>query len=274
MPAHLVACTADLASPRYIGQSLLRSGAVRSARLAHNQKVGGSNPSSRTQINIMVKRKTNEEFLLELETKGIPYVPLQDYSTSKTKITFLCPEDHEFEASPNNVLKGRGCPTCRLSKLSKLHRKPLDKYISDLRAHGNNDEVVGTYINQRTKLLHRCKKSGHLYEAFPGNLDRGLQSCPFCNPDSNIEHILYYIKIGIYYKVGITRRTVMERFRLENKPIKILLTKSFASRIEAKAAEKEILDQYKPFLVGSINYLKSGNTELFAWDVLQLDNNV
>lgn len=34
----------------------MRSGAVRTARLAHNQKVDGSNPSSRTQLAVRYRK--------------------------------------------------------------------------------------------------------------------------------------------------------------------------------------------------------------------------
>jgi hypothetical protein len=220
-----------------------------------------------------MRKKTTEEFLQQLVDKNIKYVLLSDeYLGNKVKLVFECPEKHIFECSPNNILRDRGCPICRLQTMSKLHSKSLEQYIREIRIQGYEDEVLGIYVNQNLKLLHKCV-NGHEHEAYPLNMIRGLGGCPHCDK-RGIPHKLYYIKIGIYYKIGITRRTVKIRFTLDkDKPIKILNLVEYPDFPSAKIAEKAILKQYEKFKVtDNPKYLTSGNTELFNIDILGLDN--
>ena len=36
-----------------------------------------------------------------------------DYKQSQSKVIIVCPEHGEFEQTPNNHLKGQGCPKCK-----------------------------------------------------------------------------------------------------------------------------------------------------------------
>lgn len=93
--------------------------------------------------------------------------------------------------------------------------------------------------------------------------------------DKSKKAILYYIKITdgerTLYKVGITNYSVEERFKKESRKIEIVRTISFENGIDAKNKEKNILNIYKNFLYKGRQILKSGNTEIFNFDVLGWD---
>ena len=41
-----------------------------------------------------------------------------DYSNAHTKVCIICPNHGEFWQTPNNHLRGHGCPKCKRNKLS------------------------------------------------------------------------------------------------------------------------------------------------------------
>lgn len=134
------------------------------------------------------------------------------------------------------------------------------------------------YIDSRTPISHSCIE-GHEWKARPSNILSG-SGCPTCSKsgfDINKPAILYYIKIvdsnDTFYKVGITNRTVAERFELDkDKSITVLLEKSFSRGIHARNEEQLILSKFTNERIHMPGLLKSkGNTELFKQDILKLD---
>lgn len=88
--------------------------------------------------------------------------------------------------------------------------------------------------------------------------------------------ILYYLKIGsgIAYKIGITNRSITERFCKEDLDnIEVLYTLEFTNGGEAKKEEYRILQEFKYAKYNGEKLLKDGNTELFSSDILNLDKN-
>lgn len=221
------------------------------------------------------KRKTTEEYEQELLLKGILYVPIEEYTSSNTSILHLCPEGHKWKASPSNILRGRGCLKCSISNRTKN----LQTYKEELEARNISYKVCENYISARTPILHSCS-CGTVWNITPDNVLRG-KGCPSCASygfDPTRTAILYYIKVvsyhqEVYYKIGITNRTVEDRFsRDKDKTIQILMQKQFLLGSDARAEEQSILDKYKSHRITIPDFLKSkGNTELFEIDILGLD---
>lgn len=68
------------------------------------------------------------------------------YFNQKTKLTFECQNGHQWDALPNNIQKGKWCPTC------KGNRK---KTIEDaqLLAKKNQGKCLSSeYLNSKSKL--------------------------------------------------------------------------------------------------------------------------
>jgi len=62
--------------------------------------------------------KTTEIFINEcklVHDDKYDYIKV-DYVTARKKVIIICPEHDEFEQTPNNHLRGDGCPTCNESK--------------------------------------------------------------------------------------------------------------------------------------------------------------
>lgn len=134
------------------------------------------------------------------------------------------------------------------------------------------------YINANTPIVHECLNE-HMWRAAPSHVLGGT-NCPYCEGTYGFKlsspAILYYIKISkeqkVYYKIGITNRTVQDRFPRSIKYITILQELKFNKGKEALVAEQRLLELYKEKRVTIHNLLvESGNTELFIEDVLNLD---
>ena len=93
--------------------------------------------------------------------------------------------------------------------------------------------------------------------------------------DKMLPALLYYLKVEsndvIAYKIGVTNRSVAERFYSELDKITVLYTEHFDKGIDALHEEKKILAEYSENKYDGLPLLTSGNTELFVCDVLRLE---
>lgn len=129
----------------------------------------------------MKRRKTQEEFEKELSLVLPDIKVIGKYINMNTKISFKCLiHDFEFDAFPQNMLRGHGCRKCGNEKQSKKQTKPHDKFVQDLKNINPTIDVVGEYINMDTKILVRCSIDGYIWSADPRKLMRG-NDCPVCS---------------------------------------------------------------------------------------------
>lgn len=97
------------------------------------------------------------------------------YKNNHTKIKCKCKiDEHQWEATPNNLLNGSGCPKCA----GKI-KPTTEEFINELQQINPNIKVLGTYINSQTKILCKCKIDGYEWEALPNHLLNG-HGCPKC----------------------------------------------------------------------------------------------
>ena len=123
----------------------------------------------------MSKKKTHEEYVMELKIKNPNLEVVDTYIDAKTKITHKCNLDgYEWLISPNNVLRGHGCPMCYGNI-----KKETEQYIDELEQINPNVEVLDVYINAKTPIKHRCKIDGHEWYIAPTNTLNG-EGCPIC----------------------------------------------------------------------------------------------
>lgn len=202
-----------------------------------------------------------------LNNRGI--VIIGEPKNNKTHTLFRCCCGHEWTARPDNVLNNDcGCPICKGRLTTKHH---IDKIIEPL-----GISLIGKYLNRNKNSTFLCK-CGNIWETRPSCIIHRKSGCPACSIygfDTNKPATLYYLRVDdggeTYYKIGITNRTVAERFAGKDlEKITIIFQKLFQKGSEARAAEKKILSQFAHHLAGVDGVLKSGgNTELFSHDIL------
>lgn len=127
----------------------------------------------------MGRQRTHEEFIkLVEEILGNEYKVVGTYKNCHTKILMKhlkC--GYEYYTEPNNIIhKKTKCPNCDSSR-KKTHKEFL-KNIYDL--VGNEYNVIGEYINNRTKIRFKHNICNNEFYMKP-NLFLNGDRCPICS---------------------------------------------------------------------------------------------
>lgn len=158
-----------------------------------------------------------------------------DYTTAKNKVKIGCNAHGYFLQTPIQHLRGNGCPKCK----SELHGKRLREDIiyfiqKSIEKHGYKyDYSLVDYETNNSFVDIICPIHG-VFSQKSGNHMRG-QGCPMC---ANVHYDIYsavkhkndYLRnfgkvyiIKIYsdtesfYKIGVTTKSIQERFKLLKK---------------------------------------------------------
>ena len=127
-----------------------------------------------------MKKKTNKEFIAELQKKNASIIPVDTYVNSSTKIGFRCIVcGNEWKASPGKILSGRGCPKCSRKQVASKRRYTKEEYVRKLRTVNPFIEVLGDYINSQNKIKVHCQKCDNTWDVVPSSLLHGT-GCPRC----------------------------------------------------------------------------------------------
>lgn len=128
----------------------------------------------------MPRKKTQEEYVQEVTEINPNIEVIGIYVDTDTKIQHRCKiDDHIWEAIPHNILRGKGCPRCKSRKMSREQVKSHEAYVLELSKKRNNVVVLGTYINSKTKILHKCQICDHEWKASPEKILK-QSLCPVC----------------------------------------------------------------------------------------------
>lgn len=145
-----------------------------------------------------------------------------EYTNGTTKVDITCKQHGSFLQKPDDHKSGYGCPYC-----AREHAAYDPTYFI-IESENIHNKLYTYNINKTKKMLIKdkieiiCKLHGSFFIK-PKNHING-QGCPHCvNKEvrwtkkyyKNKITILYYIKIGKYYKIGLTKRNVIKRFETE-----------------------------------------------------------
>lgn len=225
------------------------------------------------------KNVTTEVFISKAqEIHGNRYDYSQaTYKGSAKKITIVCSEHGRFTQTAADHLSGYGCQSCG-------GNKPLTKDVFVERAKGIHGERYDyskvVYTNSSSKVEVICPDHGSFWPTVSNHLSVRRIGCPGCadwgfNPTDPAT--LYYLAVeadngDTRYKIGITNRSVAERFRQPDLArIRVVKTWQFAFGRDAAERESEILRNHVADRYDGPSILLSGNSELFTRDVLWLD---
>ena len=138
------------------------------------------------------KKKTTKQFKQEVSNLvGVEYEVLGEYINNKTKLLMKHNKcSNEYYVTPHDFLMKKGnCPYCAGHK-----KKTKNEFIQEVHNLTNNEyEVLGEYINARTKTLIKHNKCGHEYYIRPNEFIQGNR-CPYCAHSKGEEFIENYLK--------------------------------------------------------------------------------
>jgi hypothetical protein len=177
-----------------------------------------------------------------------------------------------------DIRRGAGCWACggtspltEADVLSRANKAdPNRKFKKAVRKDGRDWHVIPECPVHGETPLQRLTR-----------VEKG-DGCPACAEygfDRTTPAILYYLRVsspeGLLYKIGVTNRTVAERYRAYDlKYLLVLWEIPFETGEEAYTMEQEILSQFKKFRYeGDWRFSDGvGGRELFNRDVLNADN--
>lgn len=134
------------------------------------------------------KKKSHIEYVEEVRTINSNIDVVGTYINNMTPIAHMCKiHNYIWDVLPLNILKGKGCPICACV-LKKTH----EEYVKEVSLIDNSIEVVGQYVNAKTKILHKCKIDGHEWLTEPTNVLYG-KGCPLCNKSHGEKSIDTYL---------------------------------------------------------------------------------
>lgn len=201
------------------------------------------------------------------------------YVHSQQNVTIVCPTHGEFEQRPANHIAGKGCPQCGNISAGLFSRSNTNKFIKKSKLkHGelyNYDKTE--YVTSTLPVIITCKIHGEV-KVIPEYHLQG-SGCPSCTThgfNSTKPAYLYYLKVTtddnqVLYKIGITNRTVDERFSLiDLNKIEIVKQKLYENGADALEWETKLKRKYKEYQYKGPDILSSGNTELFTKDIIAL----
>ena len=201
---------------------------------------------------------------------------LVKYINSLTKVKIIDSEYGVFEQTPGSHLTGSESPWRAKIATSEKQRISIDDFISR-----SNEIHNGLYDYSKVNYQGYEKPVTIIdpdYGEFEQMPSKHLNGSGHPNRahfgfNINLPAVLYYLKVqgGKGYKIGITNRTVAERFVGENDKIDVVKTWYYENGKEARDKEQEVLSEYKSMKYIGKPLLNSGNTEIFTKDVLGLD---
>lgn len=128
----------------------------------------------------MSRKKTHEEYVEELKIKNPDVEVIGEYINANTNIMHYCLlHDVFWETKPYRVLGGHGCKKCRIEKFKISNTKTQNKYIEEVKLKNPDIEVIGEYVDAKTKILHKCLIHNIIWNALPTNILKGC-GCRQC----------------------------------------------------------------------------------------------
>jgi len=220
--------------------------------------------------------------------KDIGYVfkgPLPDNSRKATY--WDCDNGHvDVDMTYASLRAGQRCRHCKFEHQAERQRLKEDDYNELARSRGI--EWVGVRLpkNKDEPTLWHCL-AGHDNPDWPASYGsiRGTQNqpgsgCPTCanhGIDLNSPGVLYYVRVEtrnqLFWKIGITNRTVLARFPSDLWKITVIRSWPFEVLRDGYKKEQRILREHSLYRYKGPEapLTGGGNKELFTADVLKMD---
>jgi hypothetical protein len=245
---------------------------------------GNGCPKCANQARADFRRRSADEVIKEFRSvhgERYDYSRMQ-YIDNQTPVEIVCSQHGVFLQTPGNHQSGKGCYPCGRLLTSDKHRKDTDWFVEQAtQIYGDlYDYSEANYTAKKAAVTIICPEHGPFTKT-PDHHLRG-QGCPGCADygfDQTKPAIVYYLRIDRFnqsplYKIGITNRTVDERWTNDEDRSRITTIKlwQFDSGRDAQEFEQKVLKRHSDEKYDGPPVLQTGNTELFSCDVLQADD--
>jgi len=128
---------------------------------------------------------THEEFISRLDDTHCDINILEDYKGMKTKVKFEHTKcGNIWSTLPNSVLNSKvGCPKCAIDN----QRLDYEEFERRIKEKDGNYEILGDYVNERTKILMKHVDCGHVWKTAPNSIY--YNGCPKCSREKTNKNL-------------------------------------------------------------------------------------
>ncbi len=148
------------------------------------------------------------------------------YTAAKEKAIFICPTHGEWEARPDNILHGKGCPGCGRQKIVEANKQQSLQAAKEFpskasKVHQNKyDYSQSKYISVHEIIEIICPEHGVFWQS-PANHLSGGNGCPDCSifgyRTSKPGWLYLQTLNDEFIKIGITNHTPERRMKEHKK---------------------------------------------------------
>lgn len=164
-----------------------------------------------------------------------------EYLGARMITQFKCSADHQWDASPSNVLHKSGCPHC--SGRARLSKEIINERIQDRQLM-----LVGEFCTTTKETMFKCLKCEHEWNATPGNImaGKGCRHCADYGFNTSKPAVAYILVFENFIKYGISNNldSRLYRHRLKNGSFVVHSTKEFSLGKNALLWEEGIKDSF------------------------------
>lgn len=122
-------------------------------------------------------KKDKNTFVQQMKLINPNIKIIGDYINARTKIKCKCKLHNKiWDITPDALLRGQGCPDCKLEKLKISNAE----FLLRLKENNNNVLPLEEYKGMDVKMKCKCLKCGNEWEVEPHSLLAGHR-CPNCN---------------------------------------------------------------------------------------------
>ena len=123
---------------------------------------------------------SNDDYIRRLSQINSSIIPIEPYINNSTKVAVQCAIcNHIWQPRPADLFVGKGCPNCANKKRGENSRKTDEYFKNEMLTKNPFIDVLDDYVDDKTKVLVRCRTCGHEWSAAPNNLLTG-RHCPKC----------------------------------------------------------------------------------------------
>ena len=131
-----------------------------------------------------MRKKTHEQYVLELHEKNPMVEVIGRYINSSTPILHHCiKHDILWNITPHNALEGKGCKQCKKEKFCKSMCKTHKEYVDELKIKLPHVIAIENYVDSSTRIMHYCIKHDVLWESTPDNVLHST-GCRLCRGEA------------------------------------------------------------------------------------------
>lgn len=139
-------------------------------------------------------KKTKSQFEEELNVANLSVKLLGEYTSAKTKTSFLCLVcNHVWDAQPGNILFGYGCPECWRVRRIGIRRKKFGVFVDQMAEKHPHILIKSPYITAKDDVLVECLACGFEWSASPDTLLNKGCGCPNCVASYGEQSISAYL---------------------------------------------------------------------------------